>query len=164
VGAEKIENGAITLTEVTPAAIELEAGATVATGIEPQAHHVFDPQRPCNLLVEAQPVKVSPRQEVRELAGTFPRSQGILGAVALERVPYLVAHRPAGLADEAESRVVRAFRNLVVGDDVARDEAAKREQDPLGKGERAVDGGRLAKHLKDAAVVGLGKPHDDPRI
>jgi hypothetical protein len=61
---QKIEHGPVSLVEVRARAVELKTGAACSSGVEPQAHHVLDTERPVGLLIEAEVVILAARQEV----------------------------------------------------------------------------------------------------
>src|SRR5207248_88545 len=61
---QEIEYGTVTLAEIRIGPVEFEACPTAAAGVEPEAHHVLDAERPVGLLIELEPVVLAVGKEV----------------------------------------------------------------------------------------------------
>src|SRR5512133_635498 len=64
---QQVEDSAITFPEVGRGAIELQPRASFAMRTQPQAHHVFDAHRPCDLLVQLESLELAAGEELRIL-------------------------------------------------------------------------------------------------
>ena len=111
---EKIEDRPITLVEGSVRAVELESGTV---GVEPETHHVLDPEWARHLLVEVESLKLATRQEVGEFARAVHRLQRVLVHVADLGSPECARDLAARFAHVQGRRP--ADRRVVVGDDVA---------------------------------------------
>ena len=123
-------------------AVELQPRASRPARIEPQAHHVFDPEGACQLLVKTGPAELNRRKEVRVQPCAVGRRQRVCMPMPPAGRADLARHLAARLA--CPDHDVARTDSLVVGDDVAGDEAAERVQDGLRERDRPFDVSRLA--------------------
>ena len=153
---QQVEDRPVPLAEIATAAIELEAGPGDA-GLEPESHHVLDPERPVSELVELGTVVFAACDEVRSLSRAEHDRDRVLVSVPQHGSTYLVRHRRAGLPGECDRRPAERLV-LVVRHDIARNEAAERSEDGLSEGIGPVGRGALADHVEHAPVIGPREP------
>jgi hypothetical protein len=150
--AQKIEHLTVPLAKASSRTVEFEAGAG---RVEPEAHHVFDAEGPDDLAVEVEAVEVAERQEVGELPRALSGCERVFMGVAHLGDPHLRGDLAARLAGERHRRV--SSRSLVVGDNIARDQAPKRLQNSVRKCDRPVNGPGFTDDLQDASVIAFGE-------
>ena len=154
---QEIEYGTVTLAEIRIGPVEFQACATRAGRVEPQAHHVLDPERGVDVLIELEPVVLAAGKEVGVLPRPGGRPNWILVRITPVRIAYLLSHLASWLTGEDDGwRPGSEF--LVVSNDVARHEPTERVEHRLGTRNRPIDNAGFREYIEHVAIVGRGEP------